>query len=106
MGSYIDFSKAVAFRVPLDYREKFQKEAARLNLTASELAKRLVIRGLIEDELEASKKDFVLKNTAFITQLISEILDVISPEEAEQIRVRSQARTKKIIETICGGNHG
>ncbi|WP_217896945.1 hypothetical protein, partial [Vibrio cholerae] len=50
-----------------------------------------------EDELEASKKDFVLKNTAFITQLISEILDVISPEEAEQIRVRSQARTKKII---------
>ncbi|HAS4082266.1 TPA: hypothetical protein P7L52_003273 [Vibrio cholerae] len=102
----MDLSKPVGFRVPLEYRDKFESEAARLKINAPELAQRLVIRGLIEDELEASKKDFVLKNTAFITQLISEILDVISPEEAEQIRVRSQVRTKKIIETICGGNHG
>lgn len=106
MKHRIDLTKPVSFRVPLDYREKFSSDAVRLNMTATELAQKLVIRGLMEDESEIIKRDFVLKNTAFMTQLVSEILDLLSPEEAENIRIKSQNRTQKIIDAISGGYNG
>lgn len=90
----------ICFRVPKEYREAFEKERKRQNITPGELSQRLVIRSLTSDSSQNLRSDFVFKNTAFITQVLAEILDKLAPEDKDEILEQCKESTMQLISNL------
>ncbi len=98
----IDWTRPISFRVPLEHRDTFEREAIRLKVSPAELSQRLVIRGLNQEILHDKQQDFILKNIAFMTQVLSEVVDSIVPDKKDEIMTKCQENAKQIVTIVKG----
>lgn len=98
----IDPSKVISIRIPIEHRDKFAQEATRRGLSANDLTRELVIAGLYATTQDTTKEDFIVKNVAFMTQVLSEVLAQTSPDDSDAILARCQERAARIFEILDG----
>jgi hypothetical protein len=90
----------IAFRIPPEYRSKYESKMKSKSLTEGELAKQLVIKGLVSEENDIEMLRISLKNILFLTQITSEVLKRIEPDNHDAIMENCKLRTAAIYESM------